>query len=440
MQRIEFALSFPEGPNCLITARPITRKRCMTYRYTIRDVAVEAGVSVGTVSNVLTGQRRVRETTRAAVEAAVKKLGYIPDVTAQALIGRRGRAVPTVPDNAPRLYCVGYVCSDDIAQVDQTPNRGERMQADTITRKLGGRAANVAVTAAGLGPPFDLAVELLSVIGHDAESDWAAATLASRRVAVAAESRFAEANLSRAIILLQRDGLRTILNEPLQVAPEALTAVMARAMALKARFAIFVQGEQVPEMAETIDAAPCKEQFVTQVSGADAAADPDGWRRYMALFGLAILNTEAANVLYGNGVDDDDVLARVAAGAAAQCPIVALTLGAGGAALFLNGKLAVRLPAPCVEVLDETGAGDAFAGAFLAAWLHRYSAQAALAQGIVAGSFAVTRLGAQDHGLRAAHVTTGEASEFLVADPDPAAQAWFGRTILHRQMRESSSD
>lgn len=410
----------------------------MTYRYTIRDVAEEAGVSVGTVSNVLTGQRRVRETTRTAVEEAIKKLGYVPDVTAQALIGRRGRAVPAVPDDAPRLYCVGYVCSDDIAQVHKTPNRGERMQADTITRKLGGRAANVAVTAAGLGSPLDVAVELLSVIGHDAESDWAAATLASRRVAVAAESRFAGASLSRAIILLQRDGLRTILNEPLQVMPEALTAVVTRAMALKKRFAIFVQGEQVPELADTIAYAPCRAKFVTQVSGADAAADPEGWRRYMALFGLAILNTEAANALYGNALDDDEVIAQVAAGAAAKCPIVALTLGAGGAALFLNGKLAVRLPAPSVQVLDETGAGDVFAGAFLAAWLHGYSAKTALEQGILAGSFAVTRLGAQDHGLRAADVATARIAEVapndMAQDPDPAAQAWFRETNLHRLM------
>lgn len=395
----------------------------MTRKCTIRDVAEEAGVSVGTVSNVLTGQRPVRAPTRDAVEAAVKKLGYVPDVTAQALIGRRGRAVPTVPDDAPRLFCVGYVCSDDIALVDETPNRGDRMLANTITRKLGGRAANVAVTAAGLGAPLELAVELLTVLGNDAESDWATATLASRRVALAAESRFAEAKLSRAIILLQRDGLRTILNEPLQVGSEALSAVVARALALKTRSAIFVQGEQVAALADTIAKAPRGARFVTQVSGADAATDPEAWRKHLALFHLAILNTEAANALYGPAVDDDDVVSRVAE--AAQCPIVALTLGAGGAALFINGKLAVRLSAPQVQVLDETGAGDAFAGAFLAAWLHGHPAEAALAQGIKAGSYAVTRLGAQDHGLRAADVTPQTPNEGVLANPDPMAQAWF---------------
>lgn len=382
-------------------------------------------MSVGTVSNVLTGQRPVREATRVAVEAAIDALGYVPDVTAQALIGRRGRAVPAVGVQAPRLWCVGYVCSDDIAQVHRTPQRGERMMADTIIRRLGGRAANVAVTAAGLGVPMELAVELLSVVGHDAESDWAIATLASRRVAMAPESRFDRASLSRAIIVLQRDGLRTILNEPLQVAPDALEAVIVRAMATTTRFAIFVQGEQVSRLAATIAAAPCRAHFVTQVSGADAAADPEGWRSHLGLFGLAILNEEAAAVLYGIPSDEADLLDRVARRAAAHCPIVALTLGAGGAALFLNGTLAARRPAPQVRAVDETGAGDGFAGAFLASWLYRHPPDRALDHGIAAGARAVRHLGAQEHGTRAADI--------LAAAPEPNLDAnnhaWLAPTM-----------
>ena len=388
----------------------------MTRRSTIRDVAVAAGVSVGTVSNVLTGQRPVRAETRAAVEAAIAAFGYVPDVTAQALIGRRGRAVPAVPREAPRLYCVGYVCSDDIAQVDTTPPRGARMLANAITRKLGGRAANVGVTAAGLGPPMELGVELLTVIGEDAESDWATATLASRRVGLAPESRRVGASLSRAIIVLQGDGLRTILNEPLQVTSDALAAITDRAMAGSTRFAIFVQGEQVPALADAIAGAPCRAHFVTQVSGADAVRAPDTWRRHMGLFGLAILNSDAAEVLYGAATDERDLFDRVARGAGSQCPIVALTLGAGGAALFLNGVLAVRLPAPAVPIIDETGAGDAFAGAFLAAWLYQYSPEAATALAIATGSRAVAHLGAQDHGARA-----GDADLSLAAVDTPHA-------------------
>ena len=52
---------------------------------TIRDVAREAGVGVGTVSRVLGGLPRVAPATRAKVEAAIVRLGYHPNAAAQAL-------------------------------------------------------------------------------------------------------------------------------------------------------------------------------------------------------------------------------------------------------------------------------------------------------------------------------------------------------------------
>lgn len=56
----------------------------------IVDVAKAAGVSPGTVSNVLNRTRPVDDTTREKVLAAVARLGYTPDVRAQRL--RTGRA------------------------------------------------------------------------------------------------------------------------------------------------------------------------------------------------------------------------------------------------------------------------------------------------------------------------------------------------------------
>ncbi|MFN8664137.1 MAG: LacI family DNA-binding transcriptional regulator [Thermomicrobiales bacterium] len=56
---------------------------------TIRDVAREAGVGVGTVSRVLGGQPRVAPATREKVEAAIARLGYHPNAAAQALSRKR---------------------------------------------------------------------------------------------------------------------------------------------------------------------------------------------------------------------------------------------------------------------------------------------------------------------------------------------------------------
>lgn len=52
---------------------------------TISEVAALAGVSTMTVSNVLGGRKRVQDATRDAVYAAVRELGYTPNVAAQAL-------------------------------------------------------------------------------------------------------------------------------------------------------------------------------------------------------------------------------------------------------------------------------------------------------------------------------------------------------------------
>lgn len=51
----------------------------------VKDVARLAGVSVGTVSNVLNGRDSVRAAIRERVEAAIDELGYVPNPTAQAL-------------------------------------------------------------------------------------------------------------------------------------------------------------------------------------------------------------------------------------------------------------------------------------------------------------------------------------------------------------------
>jgi len=62
-------------------------------RPTIRDVAVLAGVSPSTVSNVLNGRPILQPATRARVEAAIRELGYERSVAAR---GLRDRSVPVL--------------------------------------------------------------------------------------------------------------------------------------------------------------------------------------------------------------------------------------------------------------------------------------------------------------------------------------------------------
>jgi len=62
-------------------------------RPTILDVAREAGVSLGTASNVLNGRSNVSPGRRASVDAAIASLGYVPNGLAQSLRRQRSRVI-----------------------------------------------------------------------------------------------------------------------------------------------------------------------------------------------------------------------------------------------------------------------------------------------------------------------------------------------------------
>ena len=59
-------------------------------RVTVIDVARAAGVSAGTVSNAISGKRRVDDDTRKRIEQAINDLGYRPNLAARGM--RTGRA------------------------------------------------------------------------------------------------------------------------------------------------------------------------------------------------------------------------------------------------------------------------------------------------------------------------------------------------------------
>lgn len=73
-------------------------------------------------------------------------------------------------------------------------------------------------------------------------------------------------------------------------------------------------------------------------------------------------------------------------------PVVALKCGGDGALLAMDGVV-IALPSPRVDVVDTTGAGDAFNAGFLDAWLNRASPAECLAAAIGAGSRSVQAAG-----------------------------------------------
>lgn len=57
----------------------------MNSKVTIKDIAYLSGVSISTVSRVVSGKKNVNEITRKKVQDVIKKTGYEPNYTARAL-------------------------------------------------------------------------------------------------------------------------------------------------------------------------------------------------------------------------------------------------------------------------------------------------------------------------------------------------------------------
>jgi DNA-binding LacI/PurR family transcriptional regulator len=69
----------------------------------IADVARLAGVSVPTVSRVLTGADHVRPSTRERILAAIEELDYHPSATARALVSKRSNVIGVITGDTSRF-------------------------------------------------------------------------------------------------------------------------------------------------------------------------------------------------------------------------------------------------------------------------------------------------------------------------------------------------
>lgn len=368
-------------------------------------MAGRAGVSIGTVSNVLTGRRSVGSDKRAVILAAIDALGYVPDPAARSLIARRARPRPPADPATPRLTCVGYVCADHTAQVTVLPHRDDRMTAKAIEKTLGGCAANVAVTAAGLGAPCAVVAEVMTLLGDDPDSDWATSLLADRGVTLTARSRKAGGRLSRCIIVLEAHGARTILNEPLQVPPGDLAAWLDVVGRAPGRHVLHLQGDEIGPLVPLLPRARAQGlRLATHTTHlARAWRSPEKFAELCRLFELVIVNREVARDTTGATGGTAELVRSLRPYAEDAPPgvLLVLTLGPDGAVLLGRGDEPVHVTATATRPVDTTGAGDTFTGCFIAAWANDLPPGEALRIAVTGASRSIETLGAQEHGLRA---------------------------------------
>ncbi|MCT4355098.1 PfkB family carbohydrate kinase [Streptomyces sp. Je 1-79] len=287
------------------------------------------------------------------------------------------------------LLVVGDVVTDIVAR-HRTPLAPATDTAAEIRRLPGGAGANAACWAArsGCRP-----VALLGRVGTD-EAGWH--DLALRRAGVRPMLiPDGQAGTATVIALVDASAERTFLTDSgaaLRISPadwaDTLLDGMARLhlsgylfFAESSRAAALRALRGAREAGVPVSVDPASAGFLKQL-GAD--------RFLAAARGAEALFPNADEAMLLTGCAEP---AEAAAALSRAFPLVAVTLGAGGALVAEAGAVTGRVAAPEVRPVDSTGAGDAFTGAFLAARLAGADPLEAAAAGCRAGAEAVTVVG-----------------------------------------------
>jgi ribokinase len=376
---------------------PVTQGRA-----TIADVARRAGVAKSTVSNYLRGLIRVAPDTSLRIARAIAELEYQPAESARSLTSRKRtiQRLDRMEADVPALTTVGHVSVDFIARLDHLPSQEDRVVAQEILKAVGGPAANVAAFAAGLSDRWKVSSSILTVVGNDVDSDWAVTELARRGVETLTPSGRREGRLTRALVLVETDGRRTIVAETVSVGAVELDLFLAVHGRPNRPWCVHFEGFQIPAQLSRARVAR-KAGFrtsmdTTGLSGTWVAEHRDD---IFSSFDVVVIQQESLAGLSGAPMEQNSTLEwllKCAAGAKHWPEIVVVSHGVGGGYLIERGKTVSQCWNDGIEVRDETGAADALVGAFLALWLNGVPATAALNGACAAALLVATEFGAQE--------------------------------------------
>ena len=293
--------------------------------------------------------------------------------------------MPQSSSRSPRILVVGDVMTDIVVRPEGPLARGSDRRA-TIRIAPGGSAANQAAGLAALG----VAVDFVARVGAaDVAAESARLSAAGVTPHLAADQ---DHPTGRLIALVDPSGERSFFtdrgaNETLSGAdiPDAVIAGAAQIHLSGYSFCAPSPRAAVLDVMRRADATPvsldpASAEFLREIGPRNFL----DWTRGAALL---LPNADEAEVLAGSA-DPDFQCASLAA----LYPLVVIKRGAAGC-VAAEGARRWRVAAPKTQAIDATGAGDAFAAAFLAARLLGVEIEEALRRAVAAGTTATTRIG-----------------------------------------------
>ncbi|MGA8707219.1 MAG: LacI family DNA-binding transcriptional regulator [Steroidobacteraceae bacterium] len=188
---------------------------------TIADVATCAGFAPMTVSRVINGESNVRQETREAVQAAIAKLKYLPNLAARTLAGSEQLRVGLLYSNPSAVYLseflVGLLEEAPLNHVQLVVEKSvSRRQEEAIIRKL----LSTGIDGLILPPPLCDSRRIHSAIAKESALAVAVASASPRPglLAVRIDDRAAAAAMTRHILSLGHERIGFIMGNPDQTA------------------------------------------------------------------------------------------------------------------------------------------------------------------------------------------------------------------------------
>lgn len=297
-----------------------------------------------------------------------------------------------------RIVVVGSVNADLVVEVERRPDAGETLSGGPLRTLPGGKGANAAAAAARAGGD----VAFVGCVGDDAHGRFLADSLAKAGVDVGLLKRGAEPT-GTAIITVTPDGENAIVVSPGangEVSAEQVCSALGTAGILAAGDAhagasggpnVVVVNLEIPLAAATAAAQAGDQAGARMLFNAAPARLLDA-TILRCCDPLVVNEHEAEGVLGVPPGQSFEELAERLCDAGAKS--VVITLGAEGA-LVRDRSGVSRVPAYEVDVVDTTGAGDAFVGALATEIAGGRSLREAAAFATGMSALSVQRPGAQ---------------------------------------------
>ena len=286
------------------------------------------------------------------------------------------------------VFVVGSINQDFVLTVERRPEPGETVTDARLSTHNGGKGANQAAAAALLGA----SVVLLGRVGDDGFGDPLVSALAEKGVDTGLIGEAQGASTGTAFITVTPDGENAITVAPganRSLVPEVVDAATG---AIGDAGVLVAQMEVPPEVVLRAVEVAAENGTRALVNLAPPREVP---RELLERLDPLVVNEHEAAFLLGERVEGVDGALSAAPNLLSLGPRSAvITVGAAGA-VYADGGSTAHLPAPKAEVVDTTGAGDAFAGALAAQLARGALLEDAVAYAARAGAAAVTKEGAQ---------------------------------------------